>query len=671
MKLIEKITLFLILAIIGVLSFLWFYKPELITIFLQSTEYSRDLYKQAKELQLNRDYRPAYYTYGRISPTYKAYDLVLFQQAKCAAGIEDEKTAIKKYEKILDSYSDSQIVPLVSYSLGQAFFRHKQPIEAEKQFLYTADNYPGTDYAIASFYYLAQLNKDKNKDLATKYWLKYLALAPGGDFALDSYEALRALNYRFNEKDKKHAGIALFMQQKYKEALLYFNQLPEKDIWYYKAFCHKFLGNRSQAIYLFKKAIQNYLDESITPSKIERAMEAYAELSYDSGYRSWSDILDWTDKAKDLALYRKAQLMSFKKAKKIYEDIFENHKDGNFASEALWNIFWIEYDSDNYDTAIELGQKHINTYENTIASPAIRFWLGKIYEQTNNNQAAEKYYKTVLKKFPDSYYAFRASGRLQALKGRQDFGWSTNPQNLLPIDKLQINMPSSYSEIKQKHGILAAEAVALGDYETATLFIKDDRFLESWIKFQNGLTTNSIVTARKAMADLTDRPDSNDPRWRLIYPIYYPGEINLNAGINKLDPFLVISLLKEESHFNPFAVSSSNARGLMQVLPGTARDIVRWKGLDRGCSRELFNPESNIKVGTAYLCHTCETLENNMLYAVAAYNCGPAAVKSWLKKTPHDDPDRFVENIPYTQTRDYVKKVFGSYWNYKRVYGAN
>ncbi len=669
MKLFKKIALFIILALIGVLSFVWFYKPELLTIFLQSTEYSRSLYKQARELQLDKDYRAAYYIYGRISPAYKAYDLVLFQQAKCAAGIEDEKTAIKKYTRILKSYSKSPLVPMASYSLGQAFLRYNQPIEAEKQFLYTVEQYPGTDYALGSFYYLAELNREKSNDLAVKYWIKYLALAPAGDFALDSYENLKFLNYRFDERDKKHAGIALFMQQKYNEALLYFNQLPEEDIWYYKAFCHKFLGNRTTAVNLFKKAVQNYFDESVSRTRIERTMQAYVELSYNSGYRSWSDILDWTDKARDFALYRRAQLMSLKKAKKTYEDIYENYNDGNFASEALWNLFWHEYDSGDYDKALELGQRHITKFENTNASPAIHFWIGKIHEKRNNKTTAENYYKTTLRKFPDSYYAFRSMGRLLALDGKKDSGWTTDSQNLLPINKIQVNIPYSYNEIKQNHGMLAAELVLLEDYRTAMLFIDDDPFLESWIKFQTGLVTNSIVTARNAMFNLSNRPGSQNPKWKLIYPVYYPEEININAHVNKLDPFLVISLLKEESHFNPFAVSSSNARGLMQILPGTARDIVRWKNLDRCCSRELFSPENNLKVGTAYLGHTAETFDGNMLYAVAAYNCGPGAVRTWLKKTSYDDPDRFVENIPYKQTRDYVKKVFGSYWNYKRVYG--
>ncbi len=669
MRTLKKIILFIIPALVCVLAFLWFYKPKVVTVFFQNPDYSRSLYKQARELQLNNGFKAAYYTYGRISPKYRAYDAVLFQQAKCSAGIEDEKTAIKKYEKLIKSKPESPLVPLANYNLGRAFIRYNQPAMAEKQFLYVLKNYPGTDYAMGSFYYLGELNKNKDKELSAQYMLKYIALAPGGSFALNCYDGLKSLNYRFNEKDIKHAGIALFMQQKYEKALEYLGQLPESETWYYRAFSHKALGNGTTAFNLFKKALNSYIDPSTNGSKVRRAMEAYVELSPESRYRSWTNILNRTHRARDFALYRKAQLMSLKKSKKMYEEIFEKYPHGNYASEALWSLFWYEYDSGDYKQAIELAQKHISTYENTKATPRIHFWLGKIYEAKNEPEKAKKFYNAVLLKFPDSYYALRATGRLSALNGGNDGKWGTNTGNKLPPGDLQVQMPYSYRELEQRHGPGAAEMILAGDYETAMLFIKDDPFLDSWIKFRKEVVMSSIVTARNAMAGILSRPVPSDPRWKLIYPVYYSGEINRNAVLNNLDPVLVLALLKEESHFNPYAVSSSGALGLMQVLPSTARDIVRWKKLGNHYSKELFNPEINIRVGAAYLGHTRDVFEGNMLFSVAAYNCGPAAVSGWLKKLPTADADRFIENIPYNQTRDYVKKVFGSYWNYKRVYG--
>lgn len=657
-----------IFALLAILGIIWKYKPIVITGFFQSKEYARGVYQKARDLQLNNEYKSAYYTYGKISGNYKIYDIVLYHQADCAAGIEDEKTAVEKYKKILKLYSDNPIAPIASYKLGQTLIRMNKNLEAQKQFLSTIENFPGTDYAVGSFYYLGELNKKIDPQLSSQYFLKYIALAPAGNFAIECYKGLKDINYKFNEKDKLHIGIALFMQQEYRDALKYLNQLPRNETWYYRGICHKFLGEKSTALAIFKKAVTHYINDDTSPYKVRKAMQYYVDLNYSTRFRSWSNILHWTDRQKDFALYNKAILLSLKNARKLYEEIYEDYPDGNYASESLWKLFWYEYDTKDYDDAVKHGESHLTKYESTKASPAIRFWMGKIYEKKDNLNKAKKYYELVLKRYPDSYYAFRANGRLKALNGENDTGWMTNKENRLPVEKEKPDTPYSYKEIAAKHGEKIAELILLKDYDTAMLFMPDDSFLESWIKLEKDVLTSSIVSARKGMEKLITKPTGKDPRWKLIYPIYYPEIINKNAKLNGLDPVLVISLMKEESHFNPFAVSSSNARGLMQVLPITAKDIVRWKRLKSCNYNELFDPETNIRIGTAYLSYTEYILNENPLLSVAAYNAGPTAVKSWLNRFPHDDFDRFIENIPYNQTRRYVKKVYGSYWNYKRIY---
>ncbi|HSA07350.1 MAG TPA: transglycosylase SLT domain-containing protein [Candidatus Gastranaerophilales bacterium] len=662
--------LFLILALIAISAGIWHYKPALTNKFFQSEDFTRNLYKEARLLQSNQDFSSAYYTYSKISKYYKMYDIVLYQQASCAVAIEDEKTAIAKYESILKSYPKSPVASLASYNLGQAYLRIKADLQAEKQFLNTIKNYPDTDYAIGSFYYLGELNKNKNKEIAAQYWLKYIATAPSGKFALNSYYGLRDLNYAFNQTDKKRIGIVFFMRQNYRKALEYFNQLPQKEIWHYSAMCHKVLGNKQTSFSILKNGLRYYLDEKTDRSKIEKAMLSYVELNNSEQKTSWSDILSWTNIAKDFALYHKAQLLPFEEAKKLYEQIYSKYPESNYASESLWRLFWHAYDKGDYKNALSLGKKHLDSYENKKASPAVYFWMGKIFEKYENFSTAENFYNATLKKFPDSYYAFRANGRLNEIKGRSDNQWLTNRNNLLPVEEKKMETPYSYGEISEKYGIQAAELIYLEDYDTALMIMPEkDPFLESWIKLQKNLITGSIVVARNEMESIASKPETRDNKWKLIYPVYYAEEINQNALIYDIDPILILSLMKEESHFNQFAVSSSNARGLMQVLPQTASDIIRWKNLSDCTPNELFNPKTNIKVGATYLEYTGEMFDRNMLFAVASYNAGPGAVQTWLKRYPDEDLDRFVENIPYSQTKNYVKKVFGSYWNYKRIYG--
>jgi len=101
------------------------------------------------------------------------------------------------------------------------------------------------------------------------------------------------------------------------------------------------------------------------------------------------------------------------------------------------------------------------------------------------------------------------------------------------------------------------------------------------------------------------------------------------------------------------------------VMPDTGAWIARKRGIR---SYSLKNPEDNINFGTWYLDYTHNSFQNNSLLAVASYNAGPGAIGRWVREKGIDDPDEFVENIPYAETRDYVPKVFGNYWNYLRLY---
>lgn len=644
------------------------YKPYLFTGFFQSDEAAGNFYRSARALQQSNDFKTAFYTYNRIAGKYKLYDVVLFREAECAAALEDEKTAIEKYKQLLKAFSHSPVAPMASYGLGQAYLRVGEQQKAEKQFNFTAKKFADTDYALGSFYYLAELNKTKDRNLAIQYWLKYITVVPEGRFATESIDGLKSINYTLSPKDKKLVGIALFTQQNYRSALEYLNQLPINESWYWRAMCHKRLGNRGAAAALFETGIKNRFYSDMDDSKIRDAMLSYTELCNSRQDDCWQNILSWTDKARDFALYKRAQLLPPDKAKGFYEQIYKYYSKGDYASDALWNLFWQACDKGDYDSAISLGKKHISAFKNTAASPAVHFWLGKIYEKRNNYGEAKRFYKIILKTFPDSYYAFRANGRLNALKGGSDNWWRTSPEIRLSSETEQGKFPYSYKEISEKYGTHPAELILLGDYDTALLLMKKDPFFESWVKLHQGMTTSSIVIARNAMGALSDKPNKDNPCWKIIYPIQYSEEINRNARLNNLDPVIVLSLMKEESHFNPDARSSSDARGLMQLLPGTANDIARWKRLGNVNGRELFTPAVNIKLGTAYLSFTEGTFNGNVMFSVAAYNAGPGAVQAWLRTLPRDDMDRFVENIPYSQTKTYVKKVFGTYWNYRRIY---
>lgn len=630
---------------------------------------SRELYKEAKKYHDSKDFQAAYDQYEKIPSNYPAYNMVLFQKAKCAASLGNEKIAIEKLKRIVSDYGDSSVGPLASYNLAQAYIRIKDESSAEDRFLYTIENYSDTDFAIGSYYYMGELSKKNNPEATLKYWLKYIDLAPNGRFALECLNGALDDVKQLNTDEKLSVGIALYKNQKYKSAYNILAQVPSSKSWYYIARISEHLGDYPFALNLYRSGISKYAS-SATEDQLEYSMLAIVRLSGKPALETWSEIIKIASKSKDYAFFSKAKLVSYKDKPTFYKAIVDYFPQGDYASESLWNLFWYDYKMGKYSKAVVLGKKHIKLYSNKKASPKILFWTAKAYEKLHNNSLASNFYKKVLAYYPDSYYAFRASGRLKALNSGNDAGWHTNMENVIKKMNLDTFTPYPYSETKKKYGSDVAELVEVQDYDLLTLLKLDDPFIASWIKLKSGIYSKSIVLARDGMSKLMPKPPSNDNRWKLIYPIHFEDLINQYSEVNDLDPFITLALSKEESYFNPLALSSSNARGLMQILPGTAGDISRWKNLGSISGLELFNPDKNIKYGTAYLGYVGQLLDNNSLYAVAAYNSGPGAVSQWLKTTSDNDMDKFVENIPYKQTRNYVKKVFGSYWNYKRIYDS-
>jgi TolA-binding protein len=636
------------------------FSPDFADNFSPISVQSRDLYQKARLLQNQGEYRSAYNNYKKIPSLYSAYDIVLFQQAKCAAAFGDEKTVIKKLKSVL-SYSKSPIKDQAGYALGQAYIRTDNYSAAEKQFLGIIKKYPDSNYALGSYYYLGEIYKNKKPEKTLYYWNKYIANIPDGRFALDIINGFKTLPVKKDSNINKNIGIVLYHAKKYKKSINTLEKIPLQQSWYYLAKANHSIGNNSKSLSVLKTGLK-YYSNTVNHSQIEDAEALYAKINKND---SWNELINMVKNGRDYAMFQKAQLSSKSTALPLYKNIVKYYPTGNYASESLWNIFWDEYNKGRYFQVIELGQKHINIYKNTKAAPKILFWIGKSYEKTRNISAASNCFKKIISNYPDSYYAYRANGRLKYYRAGTDSGW--NYENDLISDSTDAVLPYTYNEIAEKYNHTLSEMLKVQDYETAITLTKDP-FLKSWINLKDGLVSRSIVLARDGMADLTPKPDFNDNRWKLIYPLYYAEEINTHAINNNIDPYLILSLVKEESHFNPLAISSSNARGLMQLLPGTAKDIARWDNLGSVSEFELFTPYKNLKLGSAYYRYIKKQLHGNPLFAVAAYNGGPGAVNRWLLNSNNNDPDQFVENIPYDQTRNYVKKVYTSYWNYKRIY---
>jgi soluble lytic murein transglycosylase len=202
----------------------------------------------------------------------------------------------------------------------------------------------------------------------------------------------------------------------------------------------------------------------------------------------------------------------------------------------------------------------------------------------------------------------------------------------------------------------------------------------SWIQRRQGqeqagpeqfnLLRGSISTMRRAYPQFMAAGGEDLPKDVLthIFPLAYWDLIQSYSAQHELDRFLVAALVAQESTFVPAVRSSAGAVGLMQLMPATARAYARRLKLTYS-SRLLTNPDANLRMGTAYLADKIREFGAVHL-ALASYNAGERAVREWQTERRGLPRDEFIDDIPYPETQNYVKRILGTAEDYRRLYGS-
>jgi soluble lytic murein transglycosylase len=167
-----------------------------------------------------------------------------------------------------------------------------------------------------------------------------------------------------------------------------------------------------------------------------------------------------------------------------------------------------------------------------------------------------------------------------------------------------------------------------------------------------------------------DIPNLPRAYWDALFPRPYWNDLKRFSVANGLDPYLVASLIRQESEFNPAAVSRANAVGLMQLLPRTGKLVAHQEKLTRYNPSQLYTPTVNLQLGTRYFRGMVDQFGGSFAYALAAYNAGSDRVDEWLGQGKYRDEQEFVESIPFTETREYVQAILRNAAVYRQLYGA-
>jgi soluble lytic murein transglycosylase len=156
----------------------------------------------------------------------------------------------------------------------------------------------------------------------------------------------------------------------------------------------------------------------------------------------------------------------------------------------------------------------------------------------------------------------------------------------------------------------------------------------------------------------------------MLYPVPFRESLLKHAPSRNVDPRFVLSIARQETRFQPEAKSVAAARGLMQFIPATARDVAAALKLPSFAQDDLYDADIAILLGSAYLSDLFKQFPDQPQAVAGAYNGGADNLARWIARSRSNDPDRYVPEIGFSQTKDYVYKVLTNYWTYQHLYDA-
>lgn len=353
--------------------------------------------------------------------------------------------------------------------------------------------------------------------------------------------------------------------------------------------------------------------------------------------------------------------------------LLSEHPRGVWTDAGLWLQGWLGYKERDLLAALAAWDRLLAEEPGSRFRTPTLYWRARALEAAGRPKQAAQAYHLLLEAAPDQhYYWFRARERLGRLGQK-----SARPVPALGSrDKRAVESKALHAKKARALRELGLAEEAAEEYSHQVRTHPEDRggladacrgFLD--LKRYEKAVWLAGQILRPLFVQMNGRPPVPG-FWTCLYPLGYWPVVREQATRQGLDPYLVAALIREESAFAPRAVSAAGARGLMQLLPQTAGQVAREHKVSLGMTSPLEVPEVNIWLGTIHLADLVRDHGGNLHLALASYNAGQPQVRRWLQRFSPTDDEEFTEDIPYTETRNYVKRVLGSYQRYASLYRA-
>jgi soluble lytic murein transglycosylase len=373
---------------------------------------------------------------------------------------------------------------------------------------------------------------------------------------------------------------------------------------------------------------------------------------------------------------------NYDRAIDMFREMQQRFQTSPRASYAHWKAAWLTYRQGRTDDAKKDFENQVMWYPDRPEVPAALYWRAHIAEDEHDYTMARSWYTKLGDRFHNYYYGYLGRERLAKLPATTMNVALTADTTLAQIPELKMPGPEALEleappdQLRAQKSRLLVNA-GLNEFAIRELQAEQGGQGARWATLQIariyedcGQNHRAIQFLKKALpgyysVDLGELPR---PYWEILFPRPYWTELQRHAASNSLDPYLVASLIRQESEFNPGAVSRANAYGLMQLLPQVGKGEAKAAHIRRFSIASLLVPSVNIQLGTHYFKEMVTQYNGQVEYALAAYNAGSNRVDDWLRSGHYRDVPEFVESIPFTETREYVQAIVRNAKVYQRLY---
>ena len=638
----------------------------------------------------DRRYGDAVIAYKQASAAGTALkDYADYLGAQAALQNHDAYTATTLLTGFADKYPGSIFVQSSPVTLANAYLLNNDSASALRALATLA----GQKRSQSADYLLTEAKAHQaagdNNAAAALYRQIYVRL-PFSPESAEASAALQAMGAGPTAGERKLHADALFNAKRYAEAGQVYHEIERSDsslsqadrnaLEIYAAVCDLRLKHLSRGE---AERLPDTTDDSA-------ALKLYilAEISRTEGDQSGhASILQQMEQRfphsrwLEEALYSGGNMYLIKRnqqqAIEHYKKLVEYFTNSTYAPSAHWRAAWLNYRIRNYAVAARLMEEQVSKYPASSEAPTALYWRGRLYEDPEKNPGqAANFYNALIATYRNYYYANLARARLAAMGTVP----AVDPAPALASvhapapPTLVAALPENDPHLIKAR--LLANA-ALNEYIAPEIQASGTSgtwgaLAEAEIYTSYGENVRALQTIKRSGVGFYTLPINEVPNeyWQLLFPKPYWGDLVADAQAQGLDPYLVASLIRQESEFNPGAESPKNAMGLMQLLPAVGKQEAKRVGMRGFSANSLFNPSVNLKLGTANLRQVLDRYNGTPEYALAAYNAGDVPIRNWMAENNYKDLPEFVESIPYTETRDYVQSILRNREMYRQLYGG-